>query len=309
MTTVAAEKRISLKSILYATDFSPSALAALPYVRGLAHRYGSRVHVLHVRPPANYAFVTPDMVPRVREIEEQLAKEETARLHMMLGKLPHDILIQTGSLWDVMEDLIAEKSVDLIVIGTAGRTGASKFLLGSVAAQVLRRAPCPVLTVGPQCTGSAKEHLEMKEILFATDFSPEAAAAAPYAISLAQEHQAKLTLLNVFPESAVGELIHPEQYVDSTGRLLRSMVPPEADLWCTPKCMVRSGAAAETILKVADERKPDLIVLGAREAEVPMSVVAHLSRAIVQEIVSKAPCPVLTVRSWAARISCEKSLL
>jgi nucleotide-binding universal stress UspA family protein len=298
MNTVAAEKRISIKNILYATDFSPSALLALPYIRGLAGQYGSTVHVLHVRPSSTYAFVTPDMVPRVMETEEQLVREETVRLHMMFGKLPHDVLIETGDLWNIMNDAIAEKSIDLVVIGTSGRTGASKVLLGSVAARILRHAPCPVLTVGPQCTGSAKEHLEMKEILYATDFSLESAAAAPYAISLAQEHQANLTLLNVFPESTAAELVHPEQYVDSTWRLLRSTVPPEANLWCTPKCIVRSGLIVDTILKVADERKPDLIVLGAKEVPVSMALASHFSHATAQEVVSKAPCPVLTVRRF-----------
>src|SRR5271156_1912858 len=109
MNTVAAEKRISIKNILYATDFSVSALSALPYVRGLARQYGSKVHVLHVRPPSRYAFVTPDMVPRVMEAEEQLVKEETVRLHMMFGKLPHDVLIETGDLWNIIDDAIAEK--------------------------------------------------------------------------------------------------------------------------------------------------------------------------------------------------------
>jgi nucleotide-binding universal stress UspA family protein len=210
--------------------------------------------------------------------------------------MPHDMTIGTGSLWNELDEAIRAKSIDLIVIGTSGRTGAAKALLGSVAAEILRRAPCPVLTVGPHCTGSAKEHLEMREILYATDFSPESLTAAPYAISLAQENQAELALVNVIQTSGDVELVHPEQYVDSSWRRLRDLVPPEAELWCTPTCIVTQGIPAKAILKIAGERKPDLIVLGVKGVDKSMRVATHLSRATAQEVVANAPCPVFTVR-------------
>jgi nucleotide-binding universal stress UspA family protein len=298
MTTVAAEKRtaIAIKNILYATDFSPAAIAALPYVRGIAQRYGSQVHVLHVKQPTNYAFVTPQMVPSVMEMEERLAEEQTAEIHKVFSKIPHDIHFGTGSLWNEMDEMIQSQCIDLVVIGTSGRTGAAKVLLGSVAAEILRRAPVPVLTVGPHCTGSAKEHLKMHEIIYATDFSPEAVAAAPYAISIAEENQAELTLLNVIQPSHDVELVHPDQYVDSTWRMMQRLVPPEAALWCTPTCIVTKGVPAEAILKLAGERKPGLIVLGVKNVKNSMSVATHLSRATAQQVIAHAPCPVLTVR-------------
>src|ERR1035441_4363567 len=264
MNTVAPAKRISLKDILYATDFSPAAIAALPYVRGIAQRYGSKIHVLHVKQPKSYAFVTPDMIPNVMAMEEQIEKERTEEIHKVFKGIPHDVVFESRSLSVVFEELFAGNSIDLVVIGTRGRTGLTKVLLGSVAAEILRRAPCPVLTVGPHCTGSAKDHLKMKEILYATDFSPEAVAAAPYAISLAQENQAELVLLNVIKRTDAADFVHPEQYINSTCRLLRNLIPAEAELWCTPECIVTdvatNTAPAEAILKVAGERNPDLIV-------------------------------------------------
>jgi len=298
MSTVAAEKRtaIAIKNIFYATDFSPASIAALPYVRGIAMRYGSNVHVLHVKQPMSYAYVTPDMVPTVLEMEERLESEETQQLRKVFAKIPLDVTFGTGSLSYELDKMIHSKFIDLVVIGTNGRTGTAKVLLGSVAAEILRRVPCPVLTVGPQCTGSAKEHLEMREILYATDFSNESLAAAPYAISLAQEHQAEIALLNVIQTSGDVELVHPEHYVDSSWRRLRNLVPPEAELWCTPTCIVTQGAPAETILRIAWERRPDVIVLGVKDVTRSMRVATHLSRATAQEVIANAPCPVLSVR-------------
>ncbi len=298
MNTVAAEKRtaISIKNILYATDFSPAAIAALPYVRGIARQYGAEIHVLHVKQPASYAFVTPEMIPNMAEMEERLAEQQSEEIHKVFAGIPHEMVCGTGSLWNEMDEIVQLQCIDLIVIGSSGRTGPAKMLLGSAAAEILRRAACPVLTVGPQCAGSAKEHLNMREILYATDFSPESVAAAPYAISFAREHRSDLTLLNVIQQTRGVELVHADQYVDSAWRLLQKLVPAEAGLRSTPTCIVTKGVPAEAILKIAEARKPDLIVLGVKEVKHVMSVATHFSRATVQVVIAKAPCPVLTVR-------------
>src|ERR1039458_2734879 len=112
MNTVTAAKRVALKDILYATDFSPSAIAALPYVRGIAQRYGSTVHILHVREPMSFAFVTPDMVPNVMEMEERLEKEQTEEIHKLFKGIPHDVVFENRSLLVVLEELFAANSMD-----------------------------------------------------------------------------------------------------------------------------------------------------------------------------------------------------
>lgn len=296
MQSTASEKRISLKNILYATDFSPASSMALPYVRGIARRYGSKVYVLHVRQASPYVFATPETVPLAAEVEEQQAQADAEEFHKIFAKFSHEVLIEKGDLWDAVAEVVEEKAIDLIVIGTRGRTGVGKFLLGSVATEILRRAACPVLTVGPHVSGSVTERLEMSEILYATDFSPESIAAAPYAISLAQEHQAQLVLLNVIKEPEAGELVHANHYIESTIRLLRELIPSGAEAWCKPQCIVTSGNTVARILEIANERGSDLIVLGVRNTGGLMSVATHLSRAVAQEVVAKAPCPVLTVR-------------
>jgi nucleotide-binding universal stress UspA family protein len=138
--------------------------------------------------------------------------------------------------------------------------------------------------------------LEMKEILYATDFSPESLAALPFAVSLAQEHQARLTLLHVVGQAKVGELVHAEQYAESTLRRLRALVPAEAEPWCEPNCRVEHGPEVEKIMEVANALGADLIVLGVRGAHGGVGAATHLLQSVAHQVVVQARCPVLTVR-------------
>lgn len=290
--------RISLKNILYATDFSPASEAALPYVLGLAKQYGAKVHALHARFPSTYPIVGPEAMPQIIEAAEEQAKEEARILHEVLEGVPHEVFItECDDMWSTISDIVRKQDINLIIIGTRGRTGFGRALLGSVAEEIFRRAPCPVLTVGPHVSTDTERRLEMKEILFATDLSQESLAALPFAASLAQEHQARLTLLHVVAEPKVGELVHPEQYKDSTLRQLRNLLPPEADFWCEPKFMVELGPAADKITEVGIALGADLIVLGVRGAEGKMTATTHLSRPVAHRVVTQAQCPVLTVRA------------
>lgn len=297
MNAVAAKARIALKNILFATDFSPAAEGALPYAIGLAQQYGAKVHGVHVRFPATYPIVGPEAMPQVIEAAEEQAKFEAKQMHEMLESVPHEVTVTEGDLWPTLSEIVSKQNTDLIVMGTHGRTGLSRALLGSAAEEVFRKASCPVLTVGPHVSRNTDRRLAMKEILFATDFSPESLAALPYAVSLAQEHQSNLTLLNVSGKSEVGELVHAGQYKESTLRRLQSLVPTEAEPWCEPKCRVEEGPEAEKIMEVAIALGSDLIVLGVRKPQGGVGATTHLLQSIAHQVVAKAQCPVLTVRA------------
>jgi nucleotide-binding universal stress UspA family protein len=299
MKILEVKSQISLKNILFATDYSKAANAALPYVTGIARRYGSKVFALHVVapevPPTGVkvsAIAWPDML---RE-KEKRHREEAGTLEPQLADVPHEIVIGEGDTWAVISKVIEDNQIDLVVIGTRGRSGVEKVLLGSVAEKIFREAPCPVLTVGPHATADAQHLLEMTDILFATDFTPESLAGVPYAVSLAQERHAKLTVLYVEPNPETGDLVNAEQYVDSTLRRLRELIPASADLHCAPKFLVRQGEAAEKILEVAKACSASLIVLGVRHPRVPAGVATHLAGGTAHKVVVRAECPVLTVR-------------
>ena len=96
MNATGTQTRISLKYILYATDFSLASEAALPYVKGLSKQYGATVHAVHVRFPAAYPVVGPEMMPQVIEAAEEQAKLEVRELQDVLASVPHDVSVGEG---------------------------------------------------------------------------------------------------------------------------------------------------------------------------------------------------------------------
>jgi len=293
MQAVQARTRIALKNILFATDFSAAADAAAPFAIQIARRYGAKVYGVHVNPFDNYTAAAPEAWAAMAEAADKETKEHAQRLNDQLKGIEHEVMIGEGNIWEVISNLIKEKEIDLIVLGTRGRTGLGKALLGSVAEEILRQAPCPVLTVGPHVTVQPEKATEMSEILYATDLMADFPAAAPYAISLAQENQAHLGLLYVIENPKTGELVRPAQVAEAKVRKLRQLVSEQAELWCEPKYFVEQGIPAEKILELAEMRHASLIVMGARPVK---GFATHLNAGTVHKVVSQAKCPVLTIR-------------
>jgi len=294
MQAVPARTRIMLKNILFATDFSAASDAAAPIAIQIARRYGAKIYGAHVNASDPYAAAAPEAWAAMAEAAERAAKEAAGRLHEQLQGIEHEVIIGEGKIWDAMSGWIEQKEIDLLVVGTRGRTGFGKTLLGSVAEQILRQSPCPVLTVGPHVNLWSEEYAKMHEILYATDLAVDFPPAAPYAVSLAQENQARLVLLHVIENSKAGDLVDSPERVDLKERKLRQLVTQQADLWCDPSYIVERGPSAEKILDVAKRRHTDLVVLGARPAK---GLLTHLNIGTVHKVVSQATCPVLTVRS------------
>ena len=287
MKAVQARTKIELKNILLATDFSPAADAAAPFAIQIGKSYGAKVYGLHVDLFDDYTSAAPEAWAMMAEAQEKQSKEHAQLLNAQLAGVNHEVMIGQGNIWDVVSKFIEEKKIDLIVLGTRGRTGLEKALLGSVAEQILRQAPCPVLTVGPHVTLQPENAAKIHEILYATDLAVDFPVAAPYAISLAQENQAHLTLLCVMEEPE-GRARMAETKVPK----LRNLVPEGAALWCEPHYLVEQGIPAEKILEVADQRHVDLIVLGAQPAR---WLATHINAGTVHRVISEAKCPVLTV--------------
>ena len=296
MKTLDARTRIQLRNILFTTDFSPAAAAALPYAVTIAKRFGAKLFALHVRTPVINPMTPPAGWP---ELERAAAEEERERKEALRNAIPGiepTVLMEEGDIGTHLPAAIEKQNIDLVVIGTRGRKGLEKLLLGSAAEEILREAECPVLTVGPQAPAVPVKHGEFTKILYATSFGSEAPAAAAYAISLAQEFQAELTLLHVVPEPRAGEFVVPQDLVASSKTRLEHLMPPEAEMWCVPEYCVERGDVAEKILDVAKRRNADLIVLGIHRATGVPGAATHLPIATAHEVLSHAQCPVLTVR-------------
>lgn len=293
MQAVQAITRIALKNILFATDFSQAADAAAPIAIQIARRYGAKVYGVHVNRFDDYTAAAPNAWAAMAEAAEKETKEDAGRLNEQLQGVEHEVVIGEGNLLEVLSNVIQQKEIDLVVVGTRGRTGFGKTLLGSVAEQILRQSPCPVLTIGPHVNPWSDEYVKMHEILYATDLATDTPVAAPYAISLAQENQAHLVLLHVIEDPKAGDLVDSPEVVDLKERKLKQFVTEQVGLWCEPTYIVEQGPAAEKILDVAKRRHTDLIVLGARPAK---GLATHLNMGTVHKVVSQAKCPVLTVR-------------
>jgi nucleotide-binding universal stress UspA family protein len=287
---------VALRNLLVATDFSPASDVALDYALSIARRYESTVHVLHVVRPDTYQLLPTESLTSARETVRRWAEREMASL-LISGRLrgtPHQVLIAEGALWPSVSSAIEKNEIDLVVLGAHGRTGATKLLLGSVAEQVFRLSDRPVLTVGPRVRPDRGRTIDLRQILFPTDFTPWAVRALPYAVSLAEEYHARLTLLHVVENpadtSAKGIAIARKVF----SKELEALLPPGADLWCEPDAAVGFGDSVSGILEVAESRKADLIVMGVRGDG---ALTARLPGSKAYQIVCRAACPVLTVRS------------
>jgi len=288
-----ADPVVELRNILLATDFSPSSLAALPRVAAIARRYESKVYLVHVVVPDAYPLVSPEAAAWNTVEMDADAKGQLEKLASSteLAEIPHEALLVNGEVTAALTAAVRRHDIDLVIVGTHGRRGFRRLLMGSVAEGIFRSLPCPVLTVGPHVSGKAPEELALERILYPTDLSATSFHAAKYAISFAVEYGAHLTVLHVVPPDLTTPL-ETRQATESFQREMQALVPAEARPWCDLETVIKQGDAAETILRSARERGADLIVLGVHQAE-PAST--HRAGNIAYRIAAEAECPVLTV--------------
>ncbi len=284
-----------LQRILVATDFSDGARAALDCGMGIAKRFESNVYLVHVIPAGVLHYVSPERSEEVIRQAKSYAAQEMLRLVKESGceGLVHPEILCGGGVWPLLQEFVKTQAIDLLVLGTHGRTRAQKQLLGPIAEEIFRLANCPLLTVGSQPGKSAMGRPEAQRILYATNFKPHAERAAPFAHSLEREHHAQLTVLHVVEEpqaSATGGQAIVSEFMI---KRMRKGLPRECVGGCKPEFQVRFGEAGEQILQAARELQSDLIILGLRAGKY---ATGELPSAVAYKLVCQAPCPVLTTR-------------
>jgi nucleotide-binding universal stress UspA family protein len=302
---------LDFKNILFATDFSAASEHALSYALVIARRYHSELFVVHAIPPAPRDPISMETLPREMNrpyLEAEQRLEELGTRSNLEGT--DHLLLGQGPVWNVLGSTIQREKIDLLILGTRGRGGLIKLAVGSAAEEVLRTVPCPVLTVGPHVPNAAPETINFGRILFATDFGPASTRAFPYALSLAENYQAKLVLMHTVPPMPTLDL-GPANYAPSdygaenftkwqrftrekSIERLKGLVPADADLACEPEFLAETDFLPEGILLTAAERRVDLIVMGANHAS-STRVASHIPWARTHEVISRAQCPVLTV--------------
>jgi nucleotide-binding universal stress UspA family protein len=296
---------IDIRRILCPTDFSAFSARALEHAVTIAAWYEAALTVLHVVPDtalaaSGLAYMANPMLldPALRQaiqtdLSSVVAPARRVGLHA-------EGVLREGKPAAEIVRVAQELHADLVVMGTHGRSGVQRWVVGSVAETVLRRAACPVLTV-PALAPERPSPMFFKRILCATDFSPASEAAVSFAASLAEEADACLLLVHVLDRP--GEGARPESGPDGDGHRsdfeyaararLQRAVPREARERGLPEEIVTCGRVAPEILRLAAEREAGLIVMGVHGRSL-LDLMAFGS--VTHQVVREAVCPVLTVR-------------
>lgn len=287
---------LKLKRILYATDYSPASERALRFARAIARAYDSTIYVLHVMPPPPRYEVPMDTMEEEVRMDREVALGEMGEFvnAARFSGVNHRELVERGSIPFVFDTVVRDHDIDLVVMGTAGRGGLKKILLGSVAEQVFRTVACPVLTVGPHVRCDVLTDNSFHHVVCAIDLSERSLGPLAYAASLAGEYMAKFTVLHVLPfvslEFAVPD---DEPFVRAAITRMRAMMPASS---CEAEYAVHTGAVVPSILAFAEKNGADLLVIGTHQSHTP-ALTSHVPWAVAHEVVAHSGCPVLSVRT------------
>jgi nucleotide-binding universal stress UspA family protein len=299
---------VEITRILCPVDFSEFSRQAVKYAATLARWYDARLTLFHayrvvplapLAPELTTAFtMAPDYVDGLRRELECFARSaavdrERVDLALTEGDPSHEIVKRAR-----------EDGISLVVLGTHGRSGVERLLLGSVTERVLHRAACPVLAVPPR---APEPHgAVFSRILCGLDFSACSLHALEFALSIAEEANAVLTLAHVFetdasmpadwrtslqPPAVREALIALE--AERRARLAQS-VPQNLDEACTVDTVMACGPAARELLRLAESRRSDLIVLGVRGRNAADLL---FFGSTTNKVVRQAACPVLVVQA------------
>jgi nucleotide-binding universal stress UspA family protein len=272
----------------------------------LARWYDSKLTVLHVVPTFEPVPVRGELGYPIQIVNPWTHEEVVAEMRRQLdvAGVPADAVVtaRAGDASTTIVDEALASSADLIVMGTHGRRGFKRLLLGSVTETVLREAPCPVLTVPPHAQEGSSRVVAFKHILCPIDFSPSSFQALGFALDLARQSNGSLTLLNVVEWLAEEEPmvnahfnvpeVRGHMRKDSEDRL-DALVAAESRTWCEIENVVAFGRAHREILRAAETKHPDLIVMGAQGRG---GVGLALFGSTTQQVLRGASSPVLTVR-------------
>jgi nucleotide-binding universal stress UspA family protein len=296
---------IEIKRVLCPIDFSECSRHALHHAVAVSRWYDSSLTVVHV--VANLPTMDVPGVPLSVVDRERVMAEMRCFASPIPPEIRTSFLVREAS--DIRRQILAEARAlmsDLIVIGSHGRSGLERLLLGSVAENVVRKSPCPVMVVPPRAedaAGAGLVHGGRPRILCAVDFSEASLGALEYAMSLAEEADANLTLvhsLEVPPELLEHIPVPPDFDVDQCHaaaraaclQRLRELIPPSVRTYCQVDTVAAEGAAYRQILRLSAEQKTDLIVMGVHgRGAVDLLLFGSNSARVIRA----AACPVLIV--------------
>jgi nucleotide-binding universal stress UspA family protein len=294
MQTPMAGSITSFRNVLLATDFSAASHAAFQCALGVCIELGASLLILHVFEYAE--AVPPETGGQLVELDRiyesaqnslaglsKLARREGVTCETIMGSgIPSEGILKT----------ITSKEIDLAILGTNALHGFERLVFGSTAEAVLRKALCPVLTVGPQASDAARAGRLNGPVVFATDFHLKTTYAIRDAASFCKATGSLLHCLHVLPRTLEGgdrSHIIPQIMTEA----LQQVAIESGTTIDPPVCAITYGSEiSNAVVEYAKQQKAKLIVLGVRQASL---VSSHLPAHIAFRIITEAPCPVLTV--------------
>jgi nucleotide-binding universal stress UspA family protein len=293
---------MELKSILCPIDFSDFSAAAYQHALSLAEYYKARIVALHVvelwkYPFADYAGQEADYAKfstMMNESAEIQLRQFTKRYSV--GGLQPEIIVHQGSAPRCILSFAREEKIEGIVMGTHGRSGFDRLVLGSSTDRVIRKASCPVLVVSSAAqkaldTGPGNRH-RLSRILYCTDFSNNSEQARGYAVSLAAEYSAELALLHVADKAA--DVAKAEAFVAARSQELDKLVSETERKKLNVRSAVRYGKPYEEIVRYATEVQASLIIMTARGGD---AVDRAVFGSTTYRVIQLGPCPVLAIHT------------
>ena len=249
-----------LKTIVVATDLNGQSEAALEYARKLATNYGARIVLAHGLDPLEYAAV--DGVPgRVRTSLTEAARE-------VLDKLAGDLLregihshseIRQGAVTQMLVDVVRQYEAGLIVVGTKGMEGAGPVIVGAIAEQLVRLAPCPVLAVAADWNAGEFRPTPGGPVMLAMDRNEATSTAVATAYSLAKTFKRPLLVIHARTAAEASAFLNPcATTLEEFGIKTSGEVPV--------RCMVKDGNPADAMVGAIGQYHPCILVAGVKRA-------------------------------------------
>lgn len=278
-------------TILVPIDDSPGSERAFEVAATLAKRYGSAVHVLSV---------VDEHGPRDGEWDYDGDSPAAAFLDAHADEFEADEIdvtpaVREGIVHEEILDYADESGVDLVVMGTHGRTGVRRYLLGSVTEKVVRLSDVPVLSVKAD---AEPDEVAFDDILLPTDGSSGAEAAIEPTAALASETDATVHVLSAVDTRSLGIDVGSSVIIDELESVAEDAVATASDRLYEEgvdvvKTAVTHGIPYRTILKAIEDNDVDLVVIGTHGRT---GIDRYLLGSVTEKIVRTAPVPVLTVR-------------
>ena len=289
--------------ILCPIDLSDISRHVVDHASALARWYGARLVLLHIVVDGPVMGIPPPPIEDVQR-DELVAVMRKAAANVPASVGTEFVVRQAAEAHVAILAEAAEQKPDLLVLGTHGRAGFKRLLLGSVAERVIRRSTCPTLVVPPRAADiPAATPVRFRQIVCAVDFSEWAVVAATLGIHLARQTAAHLTLLHAIqrPPELLEDATDPDFNVDRIRaaaeadalRRLRDLLPHASDIPGAITTRVEEGEAYRAILRTASDVHADLIVMGVRGRNATdLTIFGSTANHVVRE----AACPVLIVR-------------